>query len=106
MTSHKGRTLPVEIIMEIFVLLNHDPTSFSVTCRLFHTISLDPLSRARHLVTMYGREEVLSALFRRHSRLLSPAVLKHLLWTLDVPTSAHALAYIVNIINMKNLRRS
>ena len=109
MTSYCDCVLPIEIIIEIFVHLKHNPTSFSIACRLFHTISLDPLNRARYLFMRYGRDTALFTLFEKHSSLLSPDLTKHLLWTLDVPVSAcliYRLAHLVNQINRKNMKHS
>jgi hypothetical protein len=48
-------------------------------------------------------------IYVNHSRLLSPDLMKQLLWTLDVFISEHfidRLAYFVNKINIKNLKCS
>ena len=57
----------------------------------------------------YGRDTVLFTLFKKHSSLLSPDLMKHLLWTLDVPVSTcliYKLAHLVNQINRKNIKHS
>lgn len=77
--------LPLETLTLFFIYLRCNPLNFSLTCRVFYSISANRINRVDHLLERYGPGMVLYAVLTKHSAVLTPEVVTHLIEKRNVP---------------------
>jgi hypothetical protein len=71
--------LPYTVLCSIFQHLQDNPASFSLTCHLFHNLSLETVNVVEYFCQKYGQALALFLAILRHPRRLTENVTRALL---------------------------
>jgi hypothetical protein len=71
--------LPYTVLCNIFIHVQDNPAAFSLTCRLFHDLSLETVNIVEYFCQKYGQALALFLAILRHPRRLTESVTRALL---------------------------
>lgn len=71
--------LPYTVLCNIFIHVQDNPASLSMTCRLFHDLSLETVNVVEYFCQKYGQALALFLAILRHPRRLTESVTRALL---------------------------